>query len=86
MSSKRAFAAPRRAAPQGLAGSAVFSSSAVMQYFGYLRRNPNDAPDASHGGYNFWLTKLNDNNGDFRTAQMVLAFIDSIEYSSRFGQ
>jgi hypothetical protein len=58
----------------------------LAQYFGYLRRNPNDAPDADHSGYNFWLTKLNDNNGDFRAAQMVLAFIDSIEYKQRFGQ
>jgi len=31
----------------------------LMQYFGYLRRNPNDPPDADFGGYNFWLGKLN---------------------------
>jgi hypothetical protein len=36
-----------------------------MQYFGYLRRNPNDAPDADHTGFDFWLTKLNQFNGDF---------------------
>ncbi|PYS59587.1 MAG: hypothetical protein DMF76_16055, partial [Acidobacteria bacterium] len=30
-----------------------------MQYFGYLRRNPDDAPDGSMSGYNFWLNKLN---------------------------
>jgi hypothetical protein len=58
----------------------------LMQFFGYLRRNPNDPPDATHGGYNFWLQKLNDNNGDFRAAQMVLAFLDSVEYKQRFGQ
>ncbi|HEU4596094.1 MAG TPA: M12 family metallo-peptidase [Pyrinomonadaceae bacterium] len=58
----------------------------LMQFFGYLRRNPNDPPDATHGGYNFWLGKLNDNNGDFRAAQMVLAFLDSVEYKQRFGQ
>ncbi len=57
----------------------------LAQYFGYLRRNPNDAPDTDHSGYNFWLKKLNDNGGDFRAAQMVLAFIDSIEYKQRFG-
>ena len=56
----------------------------LMQFFGYLRRNPNDAPDANHSGYNFWLKKLNDNGGDFRRAQMVQAFIDSIEYRNRF--
>ena len=58
----------------------------LMQFFGYLRRNPNDAPDTNHGGYNFWLGKLNQFNGDFRAAQMVLSFIDSIEYKQRFGQ
>src|SRR5256885_26599 len=30
----------------------------LFQYFGYLRRNPDDAPDNSFAGYNFWLTKL----------------------------
>jgi hypothetical protein len=56
----------------------------LMQYFGYLRRNPNGLPDADHSGYNFWLTKLNDNGGDFRQAQMVFAFLDSFEYRDRF--
>jgi hypothetical protein len=57
----------------------------LMQYFGYLRRNPNDAPDADYSGYNFWLTKLNSFGGDFRKAEMVKAFITSTEYRSRFG-
>jgi CSLREA domain-containing protein len=58
----------------------------LMQFFGYLRRNPNDAPDTSHGGYNFWLTKLNEFSGNFVQAQMVNAFLDSFEYRQRFGQ
>ncbi|HWS90899.1 MAG TPA: S8 family serine peptidase [Pyrinomonadaceae bacterium] len=58
----------------------------LMQYFGYLRRNPNDPPDSDFSGYNFWLNKLNQFNGDFRAAEMVKAFITSIEYRSRFGQ
>jgi hypothetical protein len=33
-----------------------------MQYFGYLRRNPNDPPDTDLGGLNFWLGKLNQFN------------------------
>src|SRR6185312_4600706 len=38
----------------------VFSESFVlMEYFGYLRRNPNDPPDLDFSGYNFWLNKLN---------------------------
>jgi len=58
----------------------------LMQYFGYLRRNPNDAPDADFAGYNFWLNKLNSFNGSFENAEMVKAFITSIEYRQRFGQ
>ncbi|HEX7317741.1 MAG TPA: DUF4214 domain-containing protein [Pyrinomonadaceae bacterium] len=57
----------------------------LMQYFGYLRRNPNDPPDTDFTGYNFWLTKLNDFNGDYIAAEMVKAFITSIEYRQRFG-
>jgi hypothetical protein len=56
-----------------------------MQYFGYLRRNPTDAPDNNDNGYQFWLTKLNAFNGDFVQAEMVKAFITSIEYRARFG-
>jgi hypothetical protein len=26
----------------------------LMQYFGYLRRNPNDLPDVDFTDYNFW--------------------------------
>jgi hypothetical protein len=44
----------------------------LMEYFGYLRRNPNDVPDSDHSGYNFtrtprWLKRsslrLNIDNG-----------------------
>ena len=31
----------------------------LMQYFGYLRRNPHDPQDTDYSGYDFWLTKLN---------------------------
>jgi hypothetical protein len=60
----------------------------LMQYFGYLRRNPNDAPEpgVNFDGYNFWLTKLNQFNGNFVQAEMVKAFINSTEYRQRFGQ
>jgi hypothetical protein len=56
-----------------------------MQYVGYLRRNPNAAPDTDFAGYNFWLKKLNDFNGNFISAQMVKAFISSDEYRKRFA-
>ena len=57
----------------------------LEQYFGYLRRDPDAAPDANFDGYNFWLNKLNQFNGDFRAAEMVRAFITSAEYRGRFG-
>jgi hypothetical protein len=57
----------------------------LMQYFGYLRRNPNDAPDSNFGGYQFWLNKLEQFNGNFVEAEMVKAFITSLEYLRRFG-
>jgi CSLREA domain-containing protein len=57
----------------------------LMQFFGYLRRNPNDPQDTDYSGYDFWLTKLNQFNGNFVNADMVQAFIDSGEYRGRFG-
>jgi hypothetical protein len=50
----------------------------MMQYFGYLRRDPDEA------GYQFWLLKLNQFNGNFERAEMVKAFIVSSEYRNRF--
>lgn len=71
----------------------------LMQYIGYLRRNPDDAPDVNFDGFDFWLAKLDsfsrfgENVGDqnvalarIRRAEMVRAFIISIEYRQRFGQ
>jgi hypothetical protein len=56
-----------------------------MQYVGYLRRNPNASPDSDFTGYNFWLQKLTDFNGNFVQAEMVKAFLNSIEYRGRFA-
>ena len=36
-------------------------------------------------GYNFWLNKLNQFNGNFVNAEMVRAFLNSTEYRARFG-
>ncbi len=57
----------------------------LMQYFGYLRRDPNVAPDADFSGYNFWLKKL-DQYGNYSDAEMVKSFLISFEYRQRFGQ
>jgi len=76
----------RRVAENATLTSREFNRSFVlMQYFGYLRRNPDDAPDGNLIGYNFWLTKLNQFNGNFVNAEMVKAFITSSEYRQRFG-
>jgi hypothetical protein len=56
----------------------------LMQYFGYLRRNPNDSPDSDFTGFNFWLDKLDQFQGNYLAAEMVKAFITSSEYRARF--
>jgi uncharacterized protein (TIGR03118 family) len=55
------------------------SAFVLMEYFGYLRRDPDSA------GFNFWLNKLNAANGDFHKSDMVKSFITSSEYRQRFG-
>jgi hypothetical protein len=93
------FAGATTAADPGARGRALlrvtqaadFQSSEMnrsfvqMEYFGYLRRNPSDAPDTDFTGYNFWVSKLNQFNGNFIQAEMVKAFITSTEYRQRFG-
>ena len=50
----------------------------LTEYFGYLRRNPDQA------GYDFWLNVLNfADRGNYRG--MVCAFITSTEYQQRFS-
>jgi len=58
----------------------------MMEYFGYLRRDPSATPDSDLSGYNFWLNKLNAFGGNYIKAEMVKAFITSTEYRQRFGQ
>ncbi len=77
---------------QNLVNSEFNKAFVLMQFFGYLRRNPNDAPDIDHTGYDFWLSKLNSftQSGDdvlvrAQKADMVKAFIVSVEYRKRFG-
>jgi hypothetical protein len=54
------------------------SAFVMMEYFGYLRREP----DA--GGFDYWLAKLIQFNGNFEQAEMVRAFMVSGEYRDRF--
>lgn len=53
-------------------------SFVLMEYFGYLQRDPDAA------GYQFWLAKLRQ-YGNWVDAEMVKAFITSPEYRNRFG-
>jgi len=53
-------------------------SFVLMEYFGYLRRDPD------REGYEFWLETLNNRVPGNYTA-MVCAFITSREYQQRFG-
>jgi Domain of unknown function (DUF4214) len=53
-------------------------SFVLMQYFGYLRREPDQ------GGYDFWLNVLN-NREPNNYRGMVCSFITSREYQERFG-
>ncbi len=57
----------------------------LMQYFGYLQRDPDQQVPADYSGFQFWLTKLNSFNGDFIAAEMVKAFLSADEYRHRFG-
>ncbi|PYS90278.1 MAG: hypothetical protein DMF64_15470 [Acidobacteria bacterium] len=48
-----------------------------MQYYGYLRREPEES------GYQNWLSYLNAHPTDART--MINGFMNSVEYRLRFG-
>ncbi len=64
----------------GFAKARFNEAFVLMEYFGYLRRDPDDA------GFHFWLDKLNQFDGNFERADMVKAFISSGEYRARFGR
>jgi len=69
----------REVAEDAAVQSAEYNPSFVlMQYFGYLHRNP----DA--GGYQFWLNILN-NRQPNNYRGMVCAFVTSAEYQLRFA-
>ena len=92
----------RNVADSGSVYNRQFNAAFVLaQYIGYLRRNPNDAPEPGldYAGFQFWLDKMNQftvAGEDVRNeqvalaraqrAEMVRAFIRSTEYRGRFGQ
>jgi hypothetical protein len=75
----RARALRRVAENPTFAAAELNRTFVAMEYFGYLRRHPDLT------GFKFWLTKLNDFNGNYITAEMLKAFISSSEYRQRFA-
>jgi subtilisin family serine protease len=61
------------------------SAFVLMEYFGYLQRDPDSGPNTDFSGFNFWLDKLNTFHGNYIEAEMVKAFLSSIEYKERFN-
>jgi hypothetical protein len=57
----------------------------LMEYFAYLRRDPDAKPDVDFTGYQFWLDKLERSGGNFSRAEMIKAFISATEYRERFN-
>ena len=94
-------AALRSVADSGSVYNRQYNAAFVLiQYIGYLRRNPNDAPEPglNYAGYDYWLNKMNQFSipgedvrneqvalGRIQRAEMVRAFIISLEYRGRFG-
>lgn len=89
----RATALQKVADTRSVFNAAYNRALVLMEYFGYLRRDPDPS------GFQFWLNKLDGvsiagedvRNPDtalarIRRAQMVEAFIDSVEYRRRFAQ
>jgi hypothetical protein len=63
---------------EGFKQSVYNASFVQMQYFGYLKRDPEQA------GFDFWLNVLNNKEpGNYRG--MVCSFITSAEYQQRFS-
>ena len=62
----------RQVAEDADLNAAEFNRAFVLvEFFGYLRRNPNDAPDADYTHYDTLLTKLNQFNGDYIAAETI---------------
>jgi hypothetical protein len=69
----------RQVADDSVFAQAVYNPAFVlMEYFGYLRRDPDQ------GGYDFWLNVLN-NREPRNYRGMVCSFITSVEYQVRFA-
>jgi hypothetical protein len=81
----RATVLRRMALNPDFTGQEFNNAFVLMEYYGYLRRNPNEGRDSDWQGYDYWLSKLNTFRGNYIDAEMVKAFLDSDEYRGRFG-
>jgi hypothetical protein len=78
MNQSRALALRQLVESDALASAVHNQAFVAMQYFGYLKRDPDPQ------GYAFWLNVLNNGNGtNYRG--MVCSFITSAEYQRRFS-
>ena len=69
----------RRVRPEAICDFLNVNISSLTPLRSYM------TPLRSYNGYDFWLTKLNQFNGNYVSAEMVKAFITSLEYWQRFG-
>jgi hypothetical protein len=58
-------------------------SLVLLHYFGYLHRNPDDAPDRNMDGFNFWLREV---EISAEVDRLTLAFMASIEHREKRGK
>jgi hypothetical protein len=78
MNQSRAFALREAIDSTAFTDREYNAAFVLMQYFGYLRRDPDQ------GGYDFWLGIVNNPSlSNYRS--MVCAFLTSAEYQSRFS-
>ena len=73
----RATILRRVSADRRLSSREYNAAYVLCHYFGYLKRNPDEAPDHDLAGYNFWRQQL-DRTRDYRG--ITRAFLESDEY------
>lgn len=80
----RASALRSVAESEGLMKAEFNRASVLSAYFGYLRRDPDDAPDGDFSGYQSRLAQF-EGGAKTREAEMIKSFLDSAEYQQRLG-
>ena len=70
-----------------LPGACSQSGLLLLSASFFMTLVPDGAPEVTldHTGYDFWVTKLNQANGNYISSEMTKAFLTSSEYRQRFG-